>query len=89
MVCTASIKMMEKSFGLVVPSEAVLVDETGRNYVYCLDAAGTKASVRYVKLGELLQNGIRIDEGLSAGETIVVSGQHKLVDGSAVQVVER
>jgi membrane fusion protein (multidrug efflux system) len=89
MVCTAVINGMEKSSGLVIPNEAVLVDETGRNYVYCLDAAETKASVRYVRLGELLQNGIRITEGLNAGEVIVVSGQHKLVEGSSVQAIER
>ncbi len=89
MVCTAVIKGLEHGSGLVIPNEAVLVDETGRNYVYCLDAAGTRASVRYVKLGELLQNGIRITEGLNEGQAVVVSGQHMLVDGSAVQVAER
>jgi membrane fusion protein (multidrug efflux system) len=89
MVCTAVIKRLERSSGLVIPNEAVLVDETGRNYVYCLDPAGTRASVRYVKLGELLQNGIRITEGLDVGEAVVVSGQHMLVDGSAVVSVER
>lgn len=89
MVCTASVQGMEKSSGLVIPNQAVLVDETGRNYVYCLDQAGGKASVRFVKLGELLQNGIRIAEGLKEGDSVVVSGQHKLVDGAAVQVVDR
>jgi len=89
MVCTASIKGLEKSSGLVIPNQAVLVDETGRNYVYCLDQAGGRASVRYVKLAELLQNGIRISDGLKEGDAVVVSGQHKLVDGAAVQVVER
>jgi RND family efflux transporter MFP subunit len=89
MVCTAVIKGLERSSGLVIPNEAVLVDETGRNYVYCLDQSGTRASVRYVRLGELLQNGIRVAEGLREGESIVVSGQQKLVDGSAVMVVER
>jgi multidrug efflux pump subunit AcrA (membrane-fusion protein) len=88
MVCTAVIKGLEKSSGLVIPNQAVLVDETGRNYVYLLDRTGNRASVRYVKLGELLQNGIRITEGLSEGDSIVVSGQHKLVDGATVQVVE-
>jgi len=89
MFCTAVMKGLERSAGLVIPNEAVLVDETGRTFVYCLDPAGTRASVRYVKLGELLQNGIRVAEGLREGETIVVSGQQKLVDGSAVQAVER
>lgn len=87
MVCTAAIKGLEKGSGLVVPNEAVLVDETGRHYVYVLDAAGAAASVRYVELGELLQNGIRIAAGLKEGDLVVVSGQHKLVDGAAVQVV--
>lgn len=89
MVCTAVIKGLEKGSGLVIPNQAVLFDETGRNYVYCLDQSGNKASLRYVKLGDLLQNGIRITEGLSEGEAIVVSGQHKLVDGAAVRIVER
>jgi membrane fusion protein, multidrug efflux system len=89
MVCTAVVKGLEKSSGLVIPNQAVLVDETGRNYVYRLDRIGNKASVRYIKLGELLQNGIRITEGLSEGDSIVVAGQYKLVDGAAVQVVER
>jgi membrane fusion protein (multidrug efflux system) len=89
MVCAAVVKGLEKSSGLVIPNQAVLVDDTGRNYVYCLDQTGNKASVRYVKLGELLQNGIRITAGLSAGDSIVVYGQHKLVDGAAVHVVER
>ncbi len=89
MVCTAVVKGLEKSSGLVIPNQAILVDESGRNYVYCLDRTGSKASVRHVKLGELLQNGIRITEGLSEGDSIVVYGQHKLVDGAAVQVVER
>lgn len=89
MVCSAIVKGLEKSSGLVIPNQAVLIDETGRNYVYCLDRTGNKAFVRYVKLGELLQNGIRITEGLSEGDSIVVYGQHKLVDGAAVQVVER
>ncbi len=89
MVCTASVKGLERSSGLVVPNQAVLVDETGRHYVYRLDAAGGRAFVRSVRLGELLQNGIRVTEGLGAGDAVVVSGQHKLVDGAAVQAVER
>jgi membrane fusion protein (multidrug efflux system) len=89
MVCAAVIKGLEKSSGLVIPNQAVLIDETGRNYVYCLDRTGNKVSVRYVKLGELLQNGIRITSGLSEGDSIVIYGQHKLVDGATVHVVER
>ncbi len=87
MVCTAAMKGLERNAGLVVPNPAVLVDETGRHYVYCLDGSGRQAHVRRVTLGELLQNGIRVTGGLKAGDSVVVSGQHKLTDGAAVQVV--
>jgi membrane fusion protein, multidrug efflux system len=46
MVCAAVVKGLEKSSGLVIPNQAVLVDEIGRTYVYCLDATGSKAFVR-------------------------------------------
>ena len=74
--------------GLVIPNQAVLVDENGRNYVYCLDPSGARACVRFVTLGELLKNGIRVTSGLTTGDAVVVAGQHKLVPGAAVRVVE-
>ena len=89
MVCSASVRGLERSMGLVIPNQAVLVDENGRNYVYCLDPAGARALVRFVTLGELLQNGIRVTSGLTTGDPIVVAGQHKLVPGAAVRVDER
>lgn len=89
MVCTARLKSAGRSRGLVVPSEAVLVDETGRNYVYALDETRRKVRLRYVKIGSLLTNGIEITEGLAANDTVVISGQHKLTDGSAIRIVDR
>ncbi len=88
MVCTATLRGQEKSRGLVIPNRAVLVDENGRNYVYSLDRQRSRASVRTIQLGELLENGIRVVAGLSENDLVVVSGQHKLVDGAAVQVIE-
>ena len=89
MVCTAVLRSAARSRGLVVPSEAVLVDETGRNFVYGLDATGAKARLIYVTIGVLLAGGIEITDGLSANDTVVVSGQHKLADGAPVLVVGR
>jgi RND family efflux transporter MFP subunit len=89
MVCTAVLHSAGRSRGLVVPNEAVMVDETGRNFVYGLDATGAKARLTYVKIGALLAGGIEITEGLSANDMVVVSGQHKLADGAPVLVVGR
>jgi membrane fusion protein (multidrug efflux system) len=87
MVCTAALRSAGRSHGTVVPTEAVLVDETGRNYVYTLDAARRKALRTPVKIGALLADGIEILEGLPADAEVVVSGQHRLTDQAAVVIV--
>ncbi len=87
MVCTAVLRSPGRSRGPIVPNEAVLVDETGRNYVYALDASRRTALRIPVKIGALLADGIEIVEGLSAGAEVVVSGQHRLTDRAAVVIV--
>ncbi len=89
MVCTAVLQSAGRSRCLVVPNEAVMVDETGRNFVYGLDATGARARLVYVKIGALLAGGIQITDGLSPNDTVVVSGQHKLAGGAPVTVVGR
>jgi len=87
MVCTAALPNPGRSRGLIVPAEAVLVDETGQNYVYKLDADRGKALRTPVKIGALFADGIEIREGLAAGAEVVVSGQHRLTDQAAVAIV--
>jgi membrane fusion protein (multidrug efflux system) len=87
MVCKAIMRFPGESRGLVIPNQALLVDETGRNFVYCVDAAGQKAFLRHVKIGKLMKNGIEIVEGLTADDLIVTAGHQKLADGSSVKVV--
>jgi membrane fusion protein (multidrug efflux system) len=87
MVCTALLRTPGQSRRLIVPTEAVLVDETGRNYVYTLDPSRGKALWTPVKIGALFADGIEIQEGLAAGAEVVVSGQHRLTDQAAVTVV--
>lgn len=87
MVCTASLQSPGRSRGPVVPNEAVLVDETGRNYVFTLDDARRQALRTPVKIGALLGDGLEIVEGLAAGTEVVVSGQHRLTDRAAVEPV--
>ncbi len=87
MVCMAVLRSPGRSRGPVVPNEAVLVDETGRNYVFALDAARQRALRTPVRIGALLADGIEIVEGLPAGAEVVVSGQHRLTDRAAVEIV--
>jgi len=87
MVCTAALQGPGRSRGPVVPTEAVLVDEAGKNYVYALDPSRRKALRVPVKIGALLADGVEILEGLAPGVEVVVTGQHRLTDQAAVTVV--
>ncbi len=88
MICNVTIETVGPHHGLVVPSRAVLVDETGRNFLYVV-SSHNKATRKYVATGSLLNNGIEIIEGLQANEAVVVAGQHKLVDNASVQIVNK
>ena len=86
MICTVSIESPSMSHGVVVPSRAVMVDETGRNFVYVVSPQ-QKAIRRVVVTGNLVNSGIEVVEGLQVNEAIVVTGQHKLVDNASIQIV--
>jgi RND family efflux transporter MFP subunit len=87
MICTVSIKTSGGVRGIVVPNRAVLVDETGKNFVYTVDPEQKKAVRKSVVVKNLLASGIEISDGLQAGELVVTSGQQKLVDHASVSMV--
>ena len=87
MICEVRIAVANDGNGVVVPNEAVRVDETGKTFVFGVDETAGNATRKYVETGRLLDDGIEIRQGLSAGEPVVVAGQQKLVDKAAVQVV--
>ncbi len=89
MVCTAVLRFPGEARGLVIPGQSLMVDETGRDFVYGLDAARGKAVLKYVKTGKIMNNGIEILEGLAAGDLVVTAGQHKLADQTPVTIVDR
>lgn len=89
MVCSVVIKGVKGKGGVAVPDKSVMVDENGRSYLFTVNIAENKARRKYVKTGSMLNSGIEITEGLSAGEMVVVSGQHKLVDNSQVQIINK
>ncbi len=86
MICTATIESPSAIHGVVVPSRAVMIDESGKNFVYVVSTQN-KAQRKYLVTGLLLNNGIEVLEGLQINDGVVVSGQHKLVDNASVQIV--
>lgn len=87
MICNVIIEHAGSRHDLVVPSRAVMVDESGRRFVYTVSPGSDRAVRRYLQTGELLKNGIKVLAGIQADERVVVSGQHKLVDQAAVRIV--
>jgi RND family efflux transporter MFP subunit len=87
MVCTAILRFPGQVRGLVIPNASLMVDESGRNFVYLVDAARQKAVRTFVKTGELVRGGIEIVTGLGPDDLVVTAGQHKLADQSSVQVI--
>jgi RND family efflux transporter MFP subunit len=86
MICTATIESPSMSHGVAVPSRAVMIDETGKNFVYVVSSQN-RAMREYIATGQLLNSGIEVLEGLKMNDPVVVEGQHKLTDDAFVQIV--
>ncbi|UVD60677.1 efflux RND transporter periplasmic adaptor subunit (plasmid) [Rhizobium sp. Pop5] len=72
---------------IVLPSSAILVSTDGPS-VWIVDVPAKKVSLRHVKIdGDVVEGGtVRITEGLTPGERVVVAGVHKLEDGQAIRI---
>ncbi|WP_421683261.1 efflux RND transporter periplasmic adaptor subunit [Stutzerimonas urumqiensis] len=71
--------------GLTVPQRAVMVNDSGAT-VMVVGEDG-KAQVRTVDLGEMVGSRWIIDEGLQAGDRVIVEGWQNLRDGMPVRTV--
>jgi membrane fusion protein, multidrug efflux system len=87
MICSVTIDNAHGVHGMLVPGRAVMIDESGRKFVYIVSPE-KKALRKYIVVGRLLNNGVEVLEGLQLDNEIVVAGQHKLVDGALVEIVK-
>ncbi len=69
---------------LIVPEQA-LVPQGKDRFIYRL--AGGKAALTKVEMGLRRPGEVEIRQGLTAGDTIVIDGQQRLRDGTAVTVL--
>jgi RND family efflux transporter MFP subunit len=68
---------------LLVPRDALMEDDRGF-YLYTVDHSAKKAQKKRLVLGDIGPEEAVVSEGLSAGETVVISGQERLHDGASV-----
>ncbi len=73
---------------IVIPQDAVPLDETGHSVFVVVDDNGTLvAERRSVTLGSSYGGKVVVEDGLYAGDEIVIVGQYNLTEGDAVEVV--
>lgn len=68
---------------IVLPANAVLLSADNRYFVWRAKAG--VAEQRFVKLGEILPEGIEIAEGVSAGDSVIVAGMQKVCNGTKIE----
>jgi membrane fusion protein, multidrug efflux system len=73
---------------IVVPAQAVQVDERGKNFVYVADTAADIALRKEVVTGAIYNNGLAIRQGLTGNERIITNGFQKLTDRSPIQIIK-
>jgi len=84
MYATARIVVARKDQAVAVPVDA-LIRRLGKHYAFVVQ--DDVARRREVKLGLRSGEYVEVVKGLSAGEEIVVSGQHRLTDGPPIERV--
>ncbi len=76
--------------GVEVPVSAVFSGEDGESsFVWVIDGDPQTVSRRAVKTEDFTERGIRIAEGLEAGEWIATAGVHYLREGQPVRLLEQ
>ena len=73
-----------KEESLQVPLLAIMKDRA-QPYVYVVN--GDRVQAKTVVLGQTYQDLVEIQQGLSAGDTVVTSGQINLAEGSLISIV--
>lgn len=69
---------------VIVAPEQAIVPEGGNQYVFVV--ADGVAEKRLIVLGRRIPGFVAVESGLSAGESVITEGTHKVSDGSAVEV---
>lgn len=76
-------KLTSEGFnGISLPSQAVLLNENNRLFVWIVK--DSLAQRRYVTADELTPNGVFVKSGLMPGDTVIVEGMQKVGSGTKV-----
>jgi multidrug efflux pump subunit AcrA (membrane-fusion protein) len=86
MIAEASIEASGRINVVTIPGEAIVHDPQGSTLVYVYYPDQKQVHARRVETGPVRNRGVEIKSGLSGEELIVIAGQHKVREGSSVEV---
>lgn len=86
MVCDLELSIEDQEAILSIPYKAVIKDKDGFNYVFLSNPQTSTAIKKRVQLGRFINNQVEVVSGLSRGDILVVSGQHKIENGSKLSI---
>jgi multidrug efflux pump subunit AcrA (membrane-fusion protein) len=87
MVAEARIFGAAKAQVLTIPGEAIVRDPQGAPNVYVYHSDRNRVYARRIEVGPPIGGEVQVRSGLNGGEQVVVGGQQKLREGTAVQIV--
>lgn len=81
------LQLGERADALTIPAPAVQRGQGG-TYVYVVGADGKTVQPQAIKVANIQDGVAVVDEGLAAGQQVVVDGQYKLKPGAAITVAK-
>lgn len=86
MICEVVTESSSEAEGILLPVSAVLLSADNTHFVWL--ASSGKAKKRIVTPGAMLPEGIIIDSGLQAGDSVIIAGTEKVSEGTKVVSVK-
>lgn len=82
MLCSVSLLTDSETKAIAIPVETVLLDNNNRSFVWVVKDGNAVKQV--IKLGAYTAGGVLVEDGLSAGDELITSGQQKVSEGMSV-----
>ena len=73
---------------ITVPGKAIVRDADNRTYVFLADTREERAVRQRVFPGSVHREEIEIKEGLNPEDAVIIAGQHKITDGTPINVTQ-
>ncbi|MBC7568068.1 MAG: efflux RND transporter periplasmic adaptor subunit [Pedobacter sp.] len=84
---TAIFRTPKQAPSILIPRTS-FVGSVSSNQVFVLDKSNNTSKLRTVVAGRILGENVEILEGLKEGESVIISGQINLAEGTAISVVK-